>query len=255
MAVGRTFSEERSTEESKVLFNESAVALMGFEKLEDALNEEIYFWGDTFEIVGVLKDYHQESMKKATEPLIFRLIPGAGPYYSIKMNVSNVNESIAQIEADWKAFFPGNPFEYFFLDDYYNEQYKADLQFGNVFGLFAGLAVFIACLGLFGLSSFTAMQRTKEIGVRKALGATVSSILTLLSKDFTRLVIVGIVLAVPLSWYVMDNWLNDFANRISLSWWIFLLPGVLVTAIALLTVSYQTIKAATTNPVKSLRYE
>jgi putative ABC transport system permease protein len=253
--AGRGFSEAATDESRNVMLNEAAFRLMGFGKAEDALNDQIYFWGDTFRIVGVLKNYHQESLKKAYEPLIFRYEPSPGGLYSIKFNTSNIKESIVHFEEAWKAIFPGNPFSHFFLDDHYNQQYQADQQFGKVFAIFSSLAIFIACLGLFGLSSLTAIQRTKEIGVRKVLGATIPSILKLVSKDYLILMIAAIILSVPLAWSIMDQWLSDFASRISLSWWIFALPSFAVITIALLTVSIHTLKAARTNPAKSLRYE
>ncbi|HEX6891270.1 MAG TPA: ABC transporter permease [Chryseolinea sp.] len=252
---GRPFSGDVINERESVLLNESASRLMGFTKPEQAINDQIFFWGDTFRIVGVVKNYHQESLKKAYEPLIFRYERAPGGYYSIKFNTKNVRESIARFEEEWKAMFPGNPFIHFFLDDHYNQQYQADQQFGKVFGIFSTLAIFIACLGLFGLSSLTAIQRTKEIGVRKVLGASVSSILALVSKDYVILMLFAIVLAVPVAWWIMAGWLESFANRIPLAWWIFAIPAMVVTAIALLTVSIHTLKAARTNPVKSLRYE
>ena len=162
---------------------------------------------------------------------------------------------MAKFEEQWKKLFPGNPLISFFLDEHYNQQYQADQQFGRVFGIFSTLAIFIACLGLFGLSSLTAIQRTKEIGVRKVMGASVSSILTLISKDYIILMMMAIALSVPLSWWIMFSWLQDFAYRINLTWWIFALPSVVVVMIALLTVSIHTLKAARTNPVNSLRYE
>ena len=164
-------------------------------------------------------------------------------------------QSIFKFEEEWKAMFPGNPFIHFFLDEHYNQQYQSDQQFGKVFGIFSTLAIVIACLGLFGLSSLTAIQRTKEIGVRKVLGASISSILGLVSKDYVILMLLAIVLAVPVSWWIMAGWLEGFANRIPLAWWIFAIPALAVIAIALLTVSIHTLKAARTNPVNSLRYE
>jgi putative ABC transport system permease protein len=166
-----------------------------------------------------------------------------------------VKESMARFENDWKELFPGNPFNYFFLDDHYNKQYQADQQFGKVFGMFSALAIFIACLGLFGLSSLTAIQRTKEIGIRKVLGASVTSILTLVSRDYLLLIGVAILFATPLSWWIMNNWLQEFASRIPLAWWIFALPAMMVILVALVTVSFHTLKAAQTNPVKALQYE
>jgi putative ABC transport system permease protein len=255
LAAGRDFSRDHKTDVSTVLFNESAVKLIGFKTPEEALNEPIYFWGDTFKIVGVLKDYRQESLKKNFEPLIFRLIPDVRTFYSMKIKTSNMAETLRRVEQKFNMNFPGNPFEYFFLDDYYSQQYQADQQFGKVFGVFASLAIFIACLGLFGLSSYTVVQRTKEIGVRKVLGASVSQVVGLLCKDFALLVIIAMFIAIPVSWLLMNNWLSEFATRISLSWWIFLIPCVTVVVIAWITISVHTFRAAATNPAESLRYE
>jgi putative ABC transport system permease protein len=255
MAAGRKFSGNIPNEFKTVMLNEAGARHMGFLNLEDAIDDEINFWGDTFRIVGIVKNFRQESLKKNFEPLIFRYNNAPYGYYSIKFNTATVKASLARFEQDWKDLFPGNPFNYFFLDEHYNKQYQADQQFGKVFGLFSGLAIFIACLGLFGLSSLTAVQRTKEIGVRKVLGASVSSILTLVSKDYLVLMGLAITLATPLTWWIMNNWLQEFANRIPLAWWIFTLPSLLVIAIAFLTVSIHTIRVARTNPVRSLRYE
>lgn len=255
VAEGRSFSREFPNENGSVMLNESAAKLMGFENNAAAINDQIFFWGDTFRIVGVLKNYRQESVKQSFEPLVFRYNETPGGYYSIKFNTANVKLSISKFEQYWKEAFPGNPFNYFFLDEHYNQQYKADQQFGKVFGIFSALAIFIACLGLFGLSSLTAIQRTKEIGVRKVLGASVNSILTLVSKDYLVLMGVAIVFATPLTWWIMTTWLESFATRISLAWWIFAVPSLLVVIIAFFTVSIHTLKAARTNPVKSLRYE
>jgi putative ABC transport system permease protein len=253
--AGRPFSAEVAHEEQNVLLNESAVRLMGFAKPEEAINDKIFFWGDTFEIVGVLKNYHQESLKKDHEPLIFRYSDSPGGYYSIKFNGANVKESMSKFETHWKSLFPGNPFIYFFLDDHYNQQYEADKQFGKVFAVFSMLAIFIACLGLFGLSSLSAIQRTKEIGVRKVMGASITSILALMSREYLVLLGFAIAVAVPFAWWIMSAWLQAFAFRISLSWWIFAVPSLVVVMIALITVSAHTVKAARTNPASSLRYE
>lgn len=253
---GRAFSGQNpDSETANVMMNESAAKLMGFKNPDEAINDQIYFWDDTFRIVGVLKNYHQESLKKSVEPLIFRYYKAPGGYYSVKMGVANVAETIRKIEETWKEFYPGSPFSYFFLDDYYNEQYKADQQFGKAFGLFSGLAIFVACLGLFGLSSLMAIQRTKEIGVRKVLGASVGSILTLVSKDLLVLIAIAILVATPIAWFVMNEWLQSFATRVDLSVITFALPCLAVLAVAAFTISIHTLKAARTNPVTSLRYE
>lgn len=255
VVAGRAFSGDQPNERRNVLLNEAGARHMGFEKPELAIDDQINFWGDTFRIVGVVKNFRQESAKKDFEPLIFRYERTPGGFYSINFNTAHVHESLAKFEQEWKELFPGNPFNFFFLDDHYNKQYQADQQFGNVFGIFSGLAIFIACLGLFGLSSLTAIQRTKEIGVRKVLGASTQSILTLMSKDYLLLMGVAIALAVPLTAFIMNQWLHSFANRISLSWEIFALPSLLVVVVALLTVSIHTIRVAVTNPSQSLRYE
>ncbi len=253
--AGRAFSGETVNEHRNVMVNESAARLMGFAKPEDAIDDQIYFWGDTFRIVGVLKNYHQESLKKAFEPLVFRYNDAPGGYYAIKFNTSSIHQSMEKFQEQWKEIFPGNPFISFFLDDHYNQQYQADQQFGKIFGVFSGLAIFIACLGLFGLSSLTAIQRTKEIGVRKVLGASVSGIIALVSKDYILLMAIAVLLSTPLALWIMNGWLEDFAHRIDLSWWLIAVPSLLVIAIALITVSVHTLKAARTNPAKSLRYE
>lgn len=255
VVAGRAFSDEVAGEEQTVMLNESGAKLMGFTNLEEAINDRINFWGDTFRIVGVVRDYAQESLKKSYEPLVFRYSSTPGGFYSIKLNTQTVNESMVRVETLWKEFFPGNPFSFFFLDEHYNQQYQADQQFGKVFGLFSGLAIFIACLGLFGLSSLTAIQRTKEIGIRKVLGASVPGILRLVSRDYLALMAVAVVLAVPVAWWVMHGWLQGFASKIVLTWWIFALPSLVVILVAFATISAQIIKAAMVNPAQSLRYE
>ncbi len=253
--AGRMFDADVTNENDYVIFNESAVDLIGFKSLEEAINKEIFFWGDTFKIAGVVKNYHQESLKKTFEPLIFRYIPNAQNFYAVKVSTNDIQNTISKVEEEWKAFFPGNPFNFFFLDEHFEQQYKAEMQFGKVFGLFASLAIFIACLGLFGLTSFITLKRTKEICIRKVLGASVFSVVGLLSKDFTQLIIISILFAVPISWLIMTDWLGNFAYQMSLSWWIFALPGLVLFAIALITVLVQTAKAALSNPVDSLRNE
>lgn len=254
LATGRKFSRDYPNEWRNVLMNESAVSLLGFNS-DDVLNKEIFFWGDTFRIVGVLKNYHQESLKKSFDPMIFRLIPQTRGYYSLKVSSSNMQQTVDRVKEKWSAVFIGNPFDYFFLDDHYNNQYKADQQFGKITALFSMLAVFIACLGLFGLSSLMAVQRTKEIGVRKVMGASIPNLLFLISYNFILLVLVSIVIATPIAWTVMNQWLESFATRIPMSWWIFALPGLIVVFIAMFTIGFHTIQAARANPSKSLRYE
>jgi putative ABC transport system permease protein len=255
LIAGRYFSKDFGTDDSAVIFNKKGFEQLGLNKPEDAIGKRIDFWGQRFTIVGVAENFHQQSLREAFEPLIFRLIPGVQGYLSIKTPASRAGETIALVRTNWNKFFPGNKFEYFFLDDHFDEQYKADQRFGQVFGLFTMLAILVACLGLFGLASFTTIQRTKEIGIRKVLGASVLRILKLLYQEFAILLMIAFVIAVPLAWLTIINWLQGYAFRINMHWSYFLIPFVSILVIALLTVSFQSIKAAIANPVKSLRTE
>ncbi|RRA99777.1 ABC transporter permease [Larkinella rosea] len=255
LVAGRDFSKEYGLEKKAVIFNKMAIKQLGFNNPAEAIGKEIDFWGDYFTIVGVTDNFHQQSLRDAYEPLILRLIPDAGGYFSIKMASKEANSTIATVRSEWDRFFPGNPFEYFFLDEHFDAQYKADQRFGQVFGLFTGLAILVACLGLFGLASFTTAQRTKEIGIRKVLGATVPEIVQMLYKEFAALILIACVVATPLAWYAVSQWLNTYAFRAEVQWWLFVLPFALVLLIALLTVSFQSVKAALMNPVTSLRSE
>jgi putative ABC transport system permease protein len=255
LIAGRYFSKDFGTDDSAVIFNKKGFEQLGLNKPEDAVGKRIDFWGRRYTIVGVAENFHQQSLREAFEPLIFRLIPGVRGYLSIKISASKASETIALAKANWNNFFPGNTFEYFFLDDHFDQQYKADQRFGQVFGLFTLLAILVACLGLFGLASFTTIQRTKEIGIRKVLGASVIRILKLLYQEFAVLLVIAFVIAVPLAWLTIANWLQGYAFRISMHWSYFLIPFVSILVIALLTVSFQSIKAAIANPVKSLRTE
>lgn len=250
---GRKFSREYPNDSAAVLLNEEGIKTLGFQNYEEALNKELFFWGDTFQIVGVLKNYHQSSLKENYEPLIFRMTDGGHNYYSLKVNTGDLSSTIGTVEAKWREIFPEKPFKYFFLDDHFNQNYQSDVLFGKVFMLFASLALIIACLGLFGLASFTTLQRTKEIGIRKTLGASVSSILLLLSKDFAILLSISFLIGVPFAYYFMDEWLQSFANRTTLSWWVFVLSGGIMLAVAIGSVFSQAIQAAVTSPTKSLK--
>jgi putative ABC transport system permease protein len=240
-----------------VLFNEAALQKMGFPKPEAALNQRIDFWGKQYTIVGVVANHHQESLQQDYDAHIFRYIPDANSYYSLKLagDPNDWPSLIASIQKEWKQFFPGNPFDYFFLDEQYAKQYEADQKFGQTFGVFAGLAIFVSCLGLLGLAAFVVNQRTKEIGIRKIVGANLSNILVLLTKDFIRPVLISFVIAIPVTWYLMHKWLENYAFRISITSWMFIVPGLLILLIALLTISTQTLRAASANPSKSLRSE
>lgn len=255
--AGRDFRTTDSNPDiSKVtntILNRSAALLLGFKNANEAVGQKIRYFGRDWEIVGVVSDFHQQSLRHPMEPIVFLPLYVNGGYYSFKVTTADLPQTIALIKQKYQTFFPGNTFSYFFMDEQFNRQYKDDQIFGKITTFFSLLAVLIASLGLFGLSSYTITQRTKEIGVRKVLGASVSSIVALLSRDFLKLVLVSILIASPLAWYSADQWLQDFAYRIDIPWWIFALAGLLAVLIAFLTVSFQSIKAALMNPVKSLK--
>jgi putative ABC transport system permease protein len=254
LLAGRNFSKDFKTDSSGILLNEKAIELFGFKNAQDAVGKKIRS-RDTLTVVGVVTNYHHQGLQKAMDPMLFYLIPNINNYYSIKLSSSDMHQTMSTIERTWNKYFPADPFNYFFLDDSYNNQYKADTRFGEVFGLFAGLAIIIACFGLLGLSAYNVLQRTKEIGIRKVLGASVNSLLILLSKEFFLLVIVSLFVAIPVTWLVMNNWLQDFAYRINIQWWVFGLAGLIAILIAMLTTGLQALKASVANPVKSLRTE
>jgi putative ABC transport system permease protein len=189
------------------------------------------------------------------EPMLFMPFYSTNSEISVKLSPGDLSGTIAQIKSRYEKFFPGNLFDYTFLDERFNRQYENDRLFSKAFGIFAAIAIAVACLGLFGLAMFSTIQRTKEIGVRKVLGASVANILLLLSKDFVKLVLIASVIAFPVAWWMMNKWLQDFSYRISITWWIFLIAGGAALVVALATVSFQAIKAAVANPVKSLRTE
>ena len=252
--AGRNFSKDFGTDNKAVLVNEKAAELLGFRNAEEALNQKI-IRADTMTIIGVVANFHQQGLQKGIDPILIMLTPDIREFYSLKVSSGDPKRTLAGLERSWNKYFPADPFNYFFLDETFNEQYKADLRFGKVFGLFAFLAILIACFGLLGLSAYNVLQRTKEIGIRKVLGASVQHLLFLLSKEFLVLVFISFFIAIPVSWWVMNNWLQDFAYRIQIQWWVYIMAIFLATLIALLTVSLQAFKAAVSNPVKSLRAE
>lgn len=258
LLAGRLFSEDFvADQDTSVVITESASRMMGFEKPEDAIGQTIsivaFQWNPI--IVGVVNDYHQVSLKNALDPTVFYFTKYGGEFYSLRMNTNNYNQSLANIREAWVKAFPGNPFEFFFLDDYFNRQYENERQFGRLFTTFATFAVIVGCLGLFGLSAYTAAQRTKEIGIRKVLGSSESKIFLLLSAEYLRLVVLAIIIAVPLIYFGMNSWISSFPYQTTIKPWVFLLSGGMVLVVSLLTVTFQTLRAAQTNPVNALRYE
>jgi putative ABC transport system permease protein len=253
--AGGNFSPE--FKKRAVIINEAALEALQFKNAEDAIGESV-LWEErnaVFEIIGVIRNYHQQSLKNDFTPTIFFYNPAAWGFFSIKLNNADLKSTIAQVEKNWNSLYPGNPFTFFFLDDFFNQQYKEDWQFGRMFTVFSVIAVFIACLGLFSLSYFTAVQRTKEVGIRKVLGADVSSIISLLLKDFMKLIVFANLIAWPLSYVAVSKWLEGYAFHIDVSLWLFLVPGIVVMLIGVLTVSYHTSRVAKTNPVTVLRLD
>ncbi len=261
MVTGRNFSTAFITDSSAVIINETAAKYLGF---KNPLTETLYrpagyvssggFRSKPFHIIGVVKDFNFNSMHDKVGPLIIELNEDWGRI-AMRINTKNIPALISQAENKWNSMGPGQPFSYSFLDADFNKIYDAEQRTGKLFITFAIFAIFIACLGLFGLVTYAAEQRIKEIGVRKVLGASVSEIVAMISKDFIKLVLIAFVIAFPVGWLMMNKWLQSFAYRINISWWVFAFAGLLTVAIALITVSLQALKAAMANPVKSLRTE
>lgn len=253
MAAGRNFSRSYSTDTAMVVLNETAVRQLGWTP-EQAIGKPFQYGPANGQIIGVTKDFHFESLHQQVAALAMILSPRQLNWVSIPIN-GNIPAGVQQVEAIWKQFFPEQPFDYQFLDERFDRLYAREQTQQTLFSIFASIAILISCLGLFGLSMFMAEARTKEIGIRKVLGASEVSLMALFSQDFLKLVLVALIIASPIAWYAMHTWLNDFAYRTAIHWWVFLLAGGLTVLIALLTVSFQSVKAALTNPVKSLRSE
>lgn len=251
LVQGRTFSKDFSDDISKIIINESAAKLMGF---ETPVGMIINHGSGKKEIIGVVKDFHYGSLHKKVQPLIIRFREG-GVNIAVRLKSENIKASLDNISKVYTNFQPGYPFEFTFLDSDYQQLYEAEQRVSLLSKIFAGLVIIISCLGLFGLVTFTAQQRSKEIGIRKVLGASVSVIVQLLSKDFLQLILVAILFAVPVAWFVMYKWLLNFAYRIEISLWFFMLASLIVIGIALLTVSFQALKVAVSNPVNSLNVD
>jgi putative ABC transport system permease protein len=266
LAAGRNFNKTDTTTifdrrtDIKILVNEEVVKALGYRDNEAALGQDVIFaYGNgekMGEIIGIVKNYHQRSLRELYDPILY--VYPAGDYWSylsVHINTNDISRNLTSIQNTYKAIFNDSPFEYFFLNEFFNNQYQADQRFGKVFSLFTMLAIFVACLGLLGLSSFLSRLRTKEIGVRKVLGASVYSILVLLGKDYVRLVLLASIIASPIIYYATTRWLENYAFHINLNWMIFLLPPVLLLLIALTAISIQSLKSALANPVTSIRIE
>jgi len=255
LAAGRFFSKDISTDSTKsLLVNEAAVRTFGWQKPENAIGKPFGKGDETQYVIGVVKDFNFESLHKPVEALRIGYAT-RGSRLSLKVDATHIDQAIAQLKTTWKDLASTVPLQYNFIEDEIAKQYGSEQKMEGIFYGFAGLSLVIACLGLFGLSTFVVQRKTKEIGIRKVLGANIPGIVGLLSKDFLRLVLISMVIATPLAWYFMNNWLQDFAYRIHIEWWVFVAAGIIAVFIALVTVSIQSIKAAIVNPVKSLRTE
>jgi putative ABC transport system permease protein len=252
---GRSFSRDFPSDTVGLVLNETAVKWMGFPDPKSSIGKQVDYWGIIYTIIGVMQDYHQQSPKMAFEPHLYRLMPtgrGSRSMYAFKVNNPN---SLDAINKQFNAYFPNNAFEYFFLDDYYNEQYKSDKITGKVFSIFSILALLVTALGTLGLFSFLISQRTKEIGVRSVLGANTQSLFVLFSKSFVNLTILSFLIAIPVSYFFINQWLNTFSQRMSIGVSVFIVPLIIIISIALSTIGYQILRATRANPVDSLRTE
>lgn len=256
MVAGRPFSREFATDTTQaMILNEAAVKMFGYKSPQDAIGKRFKQWGREGKIVGVTKDFHFRGLQEPIKPLSMRIEPGGSNLVSVNVTAANLPNTIAAIENKWKSLIPNRPFTYFFLDEFFDKQYRGEERFGKLFLNFSILAIFISCLGLLGLASYSTIQRTKEIGIRKVMGASVQNIIRLLSKEFLTLVVLSFFIAMPVAWYFMHAWLKDFPYRTPINWWVFLLAGCMALLIAVVTVSFQAVKAAVANPIKSLRTE
>jgi putative ABC transport system permease protein len=261
LLAGRNFSEDFPTDRGNegkraVLINETASKLLGFKSPMDAVHSHIStYWGADYEIIGVVNSFHQLSLKQSLQPIYFILQPRALPFYAVNFKNEDIQHVIRQLQSSWLQHFPDYPFNYFFLDQFYDRQYQYDRQFSKIMGLFSGLAIFMACLGLFGLTSYAIVRRTKEIGIRKVLGATLLNVIALFTHNFASLIVVANALAIPLVYYGCTRWLENYAYKIPLNWGLFFIPAIVILSTALITVTLQTIKVALRNPVESLRHE
>ncbi|HEY3430231.1 MAG TPA: ABC transporter permease [Cyclobacteriaceae bacterium] len=257
VVAGRNFSKEiRSDDSLAFVINEAAVQALRWKSNEEGIGKDFSYGGVRGKLIGVVNDFHFESLHQEVTPMIFVPIEQAGAnYVTVKISGAEMQQGLAHLEKLWKSMLPGRPFEYQFMDDRYARLYEAEQKEGKLFTIFSGLAIFIACLGLFGLATFNTMQRVKEIGIRKVLGASVPSILALLSKEIIMLIIAANLIAWPVAWYFMNQWLNTFAYHVDMNVLAYILSALACIIVALITVSSQTIKAAMTNPSNTLRYE
>ncbi|MEP0985741.1 ABC transporter permease [Ekhidna sp.] len=254
--AGRNYDKSFTTDTSNVIINKATMEYLGIQTPDEAIGQRVLIGGsDKRTIIGVVDNYRQQSVKNSINPLVFPLTENSASFISVKLNTDDFQSAYEESKTTFDQFFPGNPFDTFFLDEFYNKQYANEQNFSRAFTLFAFFAIIVACLGLFGLTSFTALQRTKEIGIRKVLGADISQIVMILSKEFLILVGIANVISWPIVYFLMDGWLDNFTSRITIGVSVFLIAAIMVVIIALIAVGNKTFSIAKTNPVKALRYE
>jgi putative ABC transport system permease protein len=239
---------------SNIIINEAALPYFGFEDAESTIGEILRGGNFMVHVKAVVSDFNQQIMKELPEPIAFFNQP-RNLYYTVNAEMTDISRLLSELEKIWISHYPGNPFHYFFLDDFYNEQYEAEQRFSGLFLGSSLLAIIIACMGLSGLSAYAIVRRTKEIGIRKTNGAGVSRVMVLLNRGFVTWVALGFIIACPIAWFAMNKWLQNYATKIELSWWIFALAGIIAIIIALITVSWQSWRAANLNPADALRDE
>jgi putative ABC transport system permease protein len=258
MAAGRNFSRDFPTDTSGFLINESALPLLGCTSASEAIGKDLKYGDQEGKVIGVMKDINFESLHQKITPLILVYPTSHGGGFgrmTVRLSGSDTRAALVHVEATWKKFMPEKPFDYTFLDDNFDRLYKSETRQEQIFSLFAGIAIFIACMGLLGLSAFTISQRIREIGIRKVLGAGTGSIVQLISGDFLKLVVIAALIAFPIAWYAMHQWLGGFAYRAPMGWGVFVLAAGIALIVAFVTIGIQTLKAASANPIKHLRSE
>jgi putative ABC transport system permease protein len=263
LVAGRNFSKDMATDkEAAYIINETAARELGFANPAQALGQTLLWntWRNQDlvkkgQVIGVVKDFHFKSLYDKLEPAVLQIYPEAYWKVAVKIKSADASQAMTYVQNVWDKFSPQYPIEYRFLDESFDQMYKSEDKLKSLLWIFTAVTIFVACLGLFGLAAYAAERRKKEIGIRKVLGASVEGIVLLLSKEFVKLVVIALLIASPLAWYAMSSWLEDFAYSIELEWWIFALAGAVAVVIAICTVSFQSIKAALMNPVKSLRSE
>lgn len=257
LLAGRDFSRQIEADKKSAIINETLMKMLWYRTPDEAINTYIMKKGNRlrYKIIGVMKNYNHQSLKKEIEPRALLFTPKYLSYIVIRLNTENLDKAMEFIKEKWKKHLYVNPFDYFFVDEFFDRQYKSEKQFGSIFRFFTLLAIFIACSGLLALSSYVVLQRTKEVGIRKVLGATTHGLLLLLSQDFLKLTLIAVFIALPLTFWGFNTWLENFAYRIGIGWWFWVIPILIITPIVLITLSFNVIKVASTNPADSLRYE